>query len=390
MAKSRAQSKTVTALALRGLSFAPSQSWGGVRLVPLLREEVRDDLRLTKREYTADVMAVDVGNAAHWSFVPHGIVAEWSTDGTPIVPFGTQVRHRDGKHVQTSAGMVQLAHRMVRREEPTRLRFLPLHLAMEGYLAHFFGGPEIAWGEYSKGAISTGLSPRVETSVSGAGLPGLSDALRIFEIHEGQVGILLYVGGALGAAFVVPHPEDYRALHTSLIEDFYGELLVYYGLQATAERMECALPETKVSSLGQLRGELSAMRAAWATFQEEMGHRLLERELTAQVVYSFGPFSMQHFSTDLRLKEENHLGEVIMHDDGTLQYLKTYRLSAAQARRAYLLKMLAACHWNIEATARSLGQSNDEFVLRLDKAGFDYLLKEHVLAAARRHKRNER
>ncbi len=35
--------------------------------------------------------------------------------------------------------------------------------------------------------------------------------------------------------------------------------------------------------------------------------------------------------------EECHIGERIVREDGTLEYLKTFRLSAAQVRRAYQL-----------------------------------------------------
>ena len=70
--------QALSQLVPRGLTFAPPQLWGGVRLVPLLRDEVRNDLRFTKRRYDADVMAVDVGNAEYWSFVPHGRVGSIS------------------------------------------------------------------------------------------------------------------------------------------------------------------------------------------------------------------------------------------------------------------------------------------------------------------------
>src|SRR4051812_370152 len=57
---------------------------------------------------------------------------------------------------------------MARRIDKDRLRFLPLHLALEGYLALSFGGPEIAWEEWSRRAIDNGLSPRAEEAYTGA------------------------------------------------------------------------------------------------------------------------------------------------------------------------------------------------------------------------------
>lgn len=104
-------------------------------------------------------------------------------------------------------------------------------------------------------------------------------------------------------------------------------------------------------------------------------------------MYRCGPFQLQRFSTELDVKGENHIGEAIVRADGTIEYLKTYRLSGTQARRAFLLSNLAANHWHIEATAKAMYQSEDEFVQRLEKAGFGYLLKDDILQAARRHRR---
>jgi hypothetical protein len=108
------------------------------------------------------------------------------------------------------------------------------------------------------------------------------------------------------------------------------------------------------------------------------------RPVRSERVYRAGPFSLQRFVTSLRLEDENHLGEAIVRDDGTIEYLKSYRLSAGQAKRAYLLDLLAHHAWNLDATAASQRQSRHDFVLRLESAGFGYLLKDHVLRAARR------
>jgi DNA invertase Pin-like site-specific DNA recombinase len=82
---------------------------------------------------------------------------------------------------------------------------------------------------------------------------------------------------------------------------------------------------------------------------------------------------------------------VILRADGTVEYLKTYRLSRAQTRRAYLLSQLATHGWNLSITAEALNQTSDELVLRLENAGFGYLLnnmlREQVQARQRRSKR---
>ena len=46
-------------LSLKGLTLAPSQVWGQIRLVPLLREEVREDLRLAQVEFNEYLTVVN-------------------------------------------------------------------------------------------------------------------------------------------------------------------------------------------------------------------------------------------------------------------------------------------------------------------------------------------
>lgn len=379
-------------LAARGLTLAPSQVLGGVRLVPVLRRDVRADLRLAKRSYGDDAMVVSLDGeprapgTKYVSFVPHGLVVSWSDDGSPTAAWGAELHAKDGRRIGKGPATVRLAHRMVRREEPKQLRFLPLHLAMEGFLALHFGGPEMAWPEYSREVLRRGLSPRYEYAYGGAAVSGLDDALRLFEIHDDQVGVLLFVADALASAFVVPTPEDYRALHRSLLEDFYGELIVQYGYYASenAGVAEARIDERTVSSLADLRGALTTMRADWAAFHAAMTEGLLENPLQAKALYQAGPFHLQRFMTDLDLDRENHIGEAIVREDGALEYLKTFRLSAAQSRRAFLLSKLADHGWKLDDAARALACTKDELVRRFVDAGFGYMFAPAVLQAAQR------
>lgn len=375
---------------LRGLELAPPQVWGGVRLVPILRRTVHEDLRLTQRRYDEAMTVVsldsDPAGLKYVSYIPHGLVMTWSNDGSVAAAYGTQLESSDGKRLGSGVHTARLAHRMARREDKHQLRFMPLHMAMEGYLALHFGGPTVVWSEYSRQAVRRGLDPRSESAVSGWAIRGLDDALRVFEIHTRQVGVLVFVADALASAFVVPHPADYAALHRSLLEDFYGELLYYYGLNAQAARHEADLDERKVSSLAELRRELAAVRAAWAAHHADMSRGILGRSVRSERVYRAGPFQLQRFMTSLSMTSENHLGEAIVRDSGELEYLKTYRLSAAQSKRAYLLQQLAAQHWNLDATASALGQSRQDLIERIAKAGFGYLLKPEVLAEARKRR----
>ncbi len=373
-------------ISLKGLEIAPSQVWGAVRIVPLLRHQVRGDLRLLKRSYQEDLTVVSLeGEMKYFSYVPHALVMSWTDDGSPVAAYGGQIKKADGKRLDCGCASVRLTHRMAKRESKNQLRFLPLHLAMEGFLSMFFSGPDIAWSEYSKYALSYGLGCRYETVVSGRYIAGLEEALRIFEIHPQQVGVLVFVAEELASAFVVPTPEDYRLLHTSLIEDFYGDLIYQYGLlYDTTFPMDVSVDTSKINNLATLRKAIQKMRADWASFQGFMAEGLLGRNLQAQISYTAGSFSLQRFITDLEPKGKNYIGEVIVRDNGELEYLKTYRLSVAQTKRVYLLSQLAAHNWNIDATAVKLGHTREEFVIRLENAGFGYLLNQQVRELARK------
>ncbi|ATB43561.1 hypothetical protein CYFUS_009041 [Cystobacter fuscus] len=374
---------SVTNIVPKGLRLAPSQVWGTLRLVPVLRDEVREDLRFAQRSYDDDLTLVSLKGGLkepglkYLSYVPHGLVMSWEGRHAEAV-VGTQLKKPEGKALKVGPHTLRLMHRMVRREEKNRLRMLPLHLAMEGFLSLHFGGPEVAWAEYSREALSHGLDPRTEWSVPGWANPLFDEALRVFEIHERQVGVLLFHADLLLSAFIVSHPEDYRALHRTLLEDFYGELLLQYGFLDSAASLESPIDERRVSSLGELRAAVERMREDWAWFQGFMAGGLFGAEVWATSVYGAGPFHLQRFVTSLQVSEENHIGELITREDGTLEYLKTYRLSAAQTRRAYLLKQLALADWNLDRAAESLKTTRAELILRLRNAGFGYLLKDSV------------
>ena len=426
-------------LDLHGLDLAPAQAWGSVRLVPLIRRRVREDLRLARRRYDEDLAVVSLDGGIldagikYVSFVPHGLVASWSNDGSAAASLGGAMAARAAKtgaapleqQMSLSPGLraaggrgsgspkaawrpgrgriatapeephhakdgkafgrvARVLHRMVKREDDRSLRFLPLHLAMEGLLALCFGGPDVAWPEWSRRALARGLDPREEQSISGAALPGFADALRVFEIHERQCGVLVFVADALASAFVVPHPDDYRALHRSLLEDFYGELLYRYGgLHPEATFAEATIDASSVASLADLRAALAGVRRDWADFGALLASSALGRALRSEEVYRLGAFRLCRFTTDLSLHEENHLGEAIVRDDGTTEYLKTYRLSDAQARRAHLLSKLREHGWKLDRTAEALGTTPLDLVQRLDRAGFAHLIVPALVAAAR-------
>lgn len=381
---------TVDGIDLSGLVAGPAQTWGAIRLVPLLRPDPVTDLRLHARLYGPDELSIvrTRPRTAYVSFIPHAFVATWSTDATPAAAYGTQLRDPAGTGDPDGIRLA-FRRRMARREDRRRLRFLPLHLAMEGYLALQFGGPPIAWQEWTRQAVTRGLSPRLETSYTGADVTGLDDALRVFEIHPDQCGMVLYVAEALAAAFVVPHPDDYRALHPTLLQDCYGELLFHYSrLYEAAPDLTARLDDTRISGVADLRAQLVQARLDWAAFHDRTAAGLLAAQrLTVTPVQRMGRFTLSRFLPAFDPDAENHIGETITDRAGRLAYLKTFRLSAAQTRRGYLLSRLAAHDWDLDATATALRTDRRELTHRLDRAGFGHLLRPDIIDACRNHNR---
>jgi hypothetical protein len=371
----------MTDLALTGLVTRPGQAWGGVRLVPLVRDRPIEDLRLDARLYDAEFGIVELdARTAYSSYIPHGFVASWTGDGTPAAAYGTQLLDREARDRAPRRMSLRSHRRMARRVDKNRLRFLPLHLALEGYLALHFGGPEIAWEEWSRRAIDNGLSPRVEEAYTGAVVRGLADALRVFEIHPGQCGVLLYAADALAAAFVVPHPDDYRALHSTLVNDLFGELIYHYAtFTMPVTDFRARITDTTVRSLADLRAGVRRQQDEWAAFHDQvMAGGLLRDDYTYQHVYALGRYHLSRFLPPFERQRENHIGELITDETGRLAYLKTFRLSENQIRRGHLLTRLAAADWNLSDTATALAISKPELVLRIESAGFGHLLRQDV------------
>ena len=367
-------------LDLTGLRTGPSQIWGTIRLVPLLRDRPVEGLRLHRIAYSEDPGWSEVkltSKNSYYSYIPHGFVADWnrdSGDSSQSAAFGTQlVDQRTGVR-----GMpMQVHRRMAQKTGKQRVRFLPLHFAIEGYLALHFGGPEIAWREWSDRVLRHGLSPRMEASYRGTAVLGLRDALKVFEIHEGQCGVLVYAADALAAAFAVPHPQDYRELHPTLVLDHFGELIYQYALMMVpVEEFRASITED-VDSLAELRAAAEAQSEMWAEFTTRvMAGALLERDYTSELGYRMGEFDLVRFRPAFKPGEENHIGEAIVDGDGAIAYLKTFRLSEAQIRRGYLLELLASHDWRLSAAAQSIGTTPEDLRRRIRAAGFEMMLRQ--------------
>ncbi|MGW3435602.1 ARPP-2 domain-containing protein [Streptomyces bacillaris] len=117
-------------------------------------------------------------------------------------------------------------------------------------------------------------------------------------ICPGQCGVMVYVSDALAAAFVVPHPEDYRLPHAWLVEDLFGELVHQYGLYGApvAEFGARIRGEDHIRTLAGLRAAARGRERAW----EEAHDRLFARELLNtsygfERVYRMGSFTLWRF-----------------------------------------------------------------------------------------------
>ncbi|MFJ2790678.1 ARPP-2 domain-containing protein [Streptomyces sp. NPDC087290] len=367
-------------LELTGLATRPAQVWGGIRLVPLVRERPVEGLRLHEELYADQGYGVvDLGPRAHYaSVIPHGFVADWSGGGEQSAAYGTQLG-APGSRPRTARLQRHRHHRMAKRRPGDRLRFLPLHLALEGYLALHFGGPAVAWEEWSRQALRDGLSPRAEDAYLGWSVRGLGDALRVFEIHPGQCGVMVYAADAPAAAFVVPHPDDYRVLHPSLVEDLYGELIHQYVLYgAPVPEFSARIPDGPgLRTLAGLREAARAQERAWAEAHDTLfAGELLDTSYAFDRVYRMGSFTLWRFLPPFRTGGAGqHIGETITDHKGQVAYLKTFRLSEAQIRRGHLLHRLAAADWRLAGAAEALGTTREELVRRIRAAGFESLLR---------------
>ncbi|MGE6734130.1 ARPP-2 domain-containing protein, partial [Streptomyces sp. NPDC059900] len=201
--------------------------------------------------------------------------------------------------------------------------------------------------------------------------------------------VLVYVADALAAAFAVPHPDDYRALHPTLLQDLYGELIHHYAtLMPPVPDFRARIPDTHIRSLAHLRTAVAEQEHAWTHFHDTtMAAGLLEHAYTWQSVYRMGRFTLARFLPPFRPKQENHIGEAITDDKGRIAYLKTFRLSETQVRRGHLLNRLAANDWHLADTAADLRTTEAQLGLRLEAAGFGYLLRQDVLNGYRKQGR---
>lgn len=371
-----------TTIALAGLALRGAQVWGAVRLVPLVRTRPVTKLRLARVDRgdaltvtTVDVHTAHPARAEHFvSVVPHAFVLAWGDDADAEVSLGARFARDEVSSRPDRRVRAQL--RMARRASERAIRFVPQQLAIEGLLALYFGGPTLASHDWSERVLREGMDPRAERALSGRALPQLADALRVFERLDGQCGMLLFYQDTLLGAFVAPTADDYAALHDALLLDLFpAELLAY--AHHNAPRFDAHIDPAAVRSLDDLRAALDAEETRWGRFYTDVSDALL-REASAETVYTLDGCTLERFFTHLRRKGEHHVGERVVTRDGALAYLKTYRLSTPQSRRAYLLHLLAQNGWSLEDAAKSAALSLPQLVTELTRVGFGWMVAPRV------------
>lgn len=376
-------------LGLSSFLTAPPQSFGAMTLIPVLRKDPSSDLRIKTLlgAQQEEAPKEEGGKSARYAYVPHGLIIDWTEDGSPVVAFGTQIFLEGESSARKAPEMraVNLVHAHVGGRAQNNPRFAPMELTMEGFVSFLFGANRETWREYAEEILQGEVIPRWEWSTRGRPHPALEDAFRAFEIHEEQTGILLFIEEEFASAFITPHPEDYRVLHHTLLEDVYGGALVRFGRRlSTSDAFSIEAPGETIRSLEQMRISLKSAKARWSVLRNQAPHKSFERQVFLGASEKVGPFTRRSFMSALSMQTEGVLGEVIQRDSGRVEYVKTYRLSKGEAQRTYFVESLARNNWNLKATASSLGISEAQLASRLQRAGFSYLLKDKVLNSLRK------
>lgn len=354
-----------------GCRLGPAQTWGSVRMAPITRDRLAGDLRLAGRPHELSSVRSSLPGATFTKYMPSGMVVRWSRDGSVVA---TGETHLAGQGTY-SAGQLW------KRKAPDELFFLPNALAIEGFMIRHFRGPDIAWLDYQCEVRRGSLGYRIERGVPGWFLKGLDEALSLFERSPDQVGTALFLDEELIGCFICPHPEDYAKLHESLLLDSFPDYLIHYGYLRYAKGGKLHLRHESIDDLAGLRSEFARAKAEVEREEAVRLSALAGRQVESEVVYRTETFHLERFVTELEKGGDNFAGEAIRRTDGTLEYLKLFRLNRGQTRRLYLLSTLARASWNFEAAARVLGfHSKDEVASALIEAELGYLLNPSLYA----------
>lgn len=356
----------VRALGLQGLASAPPQRFGEVAVVPLRRPGPPDELRLYRPGVTGAAQ-----------LAPHGYLLGMASPYQARVAYGSQIA-LPGQEFASATIVVE------RPLSLARPRMLSMNLDTEGFLYFFCGADAASWGEYARR-----LSARQYQGLRVKSAPveqpaALADAARLFEPYEDQVGALVLLRDELAGALVVPHPEDYRALHPSLFDEVYDGFFGSYGLAPTPPPAHVLEPPgLTLRSVDDLRLALKQLKQRWANTTHGLSGGIAEQPLSFLAEQRRGEFLVRRFASQHAPTERGAIGELISRPSGRLVYLRLYTLTPPDQRRRDLLAELVRANWNMRAVAGARGETPWAYEGTLRRAGLGHLLRESFADARR-------
>jgi hypothetical protein len=363
------------AMGLSSLSAAPVQYFGEISIVPLLRKDPPQDLRLFRRG-----VAPTADNS--YALFPHGMIFSSKDNQDAQVIFGTQILKWNA--IEEQLRYSNLKTRSGENQSSRRLRFLPLDLSTEGFVEHYYGATPSAWEDYATLLVSKKTVPTQEWAQVRESNPDIDECLRSFEMHAEQTGLLVFIQNELALAMVLPNHEDYQAVHPSILEDLCRGMFGFYGKFPT-KIIAPTLPNDKqINDLETLRASVKRLKAQWSTSHSSFVGGALELPLNFSSTLTVGPFRYKRFGSQLLQTRENILGESIHRDSGRLEFLITYKLTRSETRRTYVVECFSRANWEPRAAAASMGISLEEFYDRMRHSGLAYLLEPRVLNEMRR------
>lgn len=347
-------------LPITGLSVAPSQRFGALRLVPLVRDKPVEKLRLDRVPPLEREPAV-AGEKPVVVVVPHGVLAHWES-GVPCFSIGTRVSV--GSDLDR---FPPLDLGWSPREDGTRVRFAPLALLQESLIVSSLGAPSARLVPFVKTLRPELLrATRLDASAE--------EALRTFEPYDGQCGVLVYAADTLLAAVVLPHADDYALVHRAIVTDALGPWLKTYGASGPVRDFAATLDGRAVRTLDDLRTALNETRARWASPEVLYEGKLLPAAASATDVKTVAGFATARFTTPLLSGGGTFIGDAVYGRDRALASLVMLRLSAAQSRRMFFMQLVVMSQCNLKVLAGTLRAPIDETARRVKNNGCNYLI----------------
>ena len=353
------------------LDFASPQLLGAITLVPVIKNTLNSSLRVKREMLDNPHQQVQLDeHSAYRSYIPHGFVFDYGS---------TEKKHSEKKLEKEPLRLVQRI--TGKKKKAKKIRVLPFHMAMEGFLSIAFSPPKTAHAELSDFARKHGLGFRCEWSCDSSQIPGLHRAMQIFEIHEKQVGMLLFVNNSLSSSFIVSHPDDYRKLHFTLLQDSYSELIAHYSELPAAELdysisiSDHSAAVKKITSIDALERSYREACRLRDQYVRDLTKSLFNKPIRQKPLFKLSGASLFSFHNDLKNclgSDEAHIGEALI-EKGKIQYLKSYRLSSKQLEKGAFLQILEESNWSPQAVRWKLNLDKNAWQRKIQKLGLSYL-----------------